>query len=235
MRSLATVTLTLAFGLTFGQSFTYPVVQVNGRDITSFVPEGWIVLDSAYGDLNFDKIDDIALVLQNRDSVSIVTNSKGRSDSVVTKPRILLLAFYNISTKQFDLIEQSNSFILNHVDRSMDDPFKKVSISSGVVKIDFSIWYSMGSWFISNHSYKFRYQDMEFTLIGADSYSMHRGSGEMEERSYNFLSGKVKIWYGDIESDKRRSSRRVLNIKDLRNLKTFKEPFTYEVENGFYL
>ena len=93
----------------------------------------------------------------------------------------------------------------------------------------------MKSRITSNSSYKFQYQGHEVALIGADNYSMHRASGEMEERSYNFWARKVKVATGIISSDKRKSSWRTFDIGELKTLKSFTEPFTYEVEKDFCL
>jgi hypothetical protein len=227
--------LTLTLGLAFGQNFIYPTIKSNGGTITKFVPDGWAVLDSAFGDLNGDKLDDIAFVLQHRDSIVLTKTEGGYSDTVTTQPRILVLVFYNSITKQYDLIEQSNSFILTHDNPTMDEPFQDISISLGVLKIDFHIWYSMGSWEMSNNSYKFRYRENQFKLIGADYNSANRGSGEMEDRSYNFLTKKVKVTRGNFSSDKQKIDWRTFDFKELKTFRTFIEPFTYEVEKDFYL
>lgn len=227
--------MTLTLGLAFGQNFSYPTIKSNGQSITNFIPDGWKVLDSASGDLNGDKHADIAFILQHRDSVGVVKTENGYSDTLITQPRVLVLGFYNGETKQYDLVEQSNSFILNHDNPNMDEPFQDISISSGVLKIDFYIWYSMGGWGMSTNSYKFRYQDNQFQLIGADYNSSNRSSGETEDRSYNFLTKKVKVTTGNFSTDKHKSLLRAFDFKELQNLKTFKEPFTYEVEKDFYI
>jgi len=233
LRAFLIIVLTLTFGLTFGQDFLYPTVKSNGDSVTDFVPSGWTILDSAFGDLNNDNLDDIAFVLQRKDSITFIRQEF--NDTVITQPRILAIAFYNASTKQYDLVEQSNSFILNHDNPIMDDPFQDISISKQVLKIDFNIWSSMGSWEMSNNSYKFRYQDKEFKLIGSDYNSVNRGSGETEDRSYNFLTKKIKHVSGNISSDKQKINWKTFKIGELKTFRTFTKPFTWEVETDFYL
>lgn len=219
----------------FGQGFTYPIIQQRTSTPDSFTPKGWAVLKSATGDLNHDESDDLALVLQHNDSVSIITQEDGYVDTVVCQPRILVIAFYNPATKQYDKVEQSNTFILCHDNPNMEEPFQDISIHNRVLKIEFFIFYNMGSWEMSNNSYNFRYQDNAFTLISADDNTVNRGSGETENRSYNFLTKKVKVTTGNISSDKGKTIWQTISINELKTLKTFKQPFTYEVEKDIFL
>jgi len=225
----------LLSGTSFGQGFSYPVIQQSTSTPDSFVPKGWTILKSATGDLNHDEFDDLALVLQHNDSVSVIIQEDNYNDTVICQPRILVIAFYNPVTKQYDKVEQSNTFILCHDNPNMEEPFQDIAIQNRVLKIEFFIFYNMGSWEMSNNSYSFRYQDNAFTLIGADDNTVNRGSGETENRSYNFLTKKVKVTTGNISSDKEEILWRKLSINELKTLKTFKQPFTYEVEKDIFL
>ena len=232
MRQLLTIIFLLKFGLTFGQDFLYPSINKQGEDINKFIPNNWSLLDSAQGDLNKDNHKDLAIIVQHKDSVIIMNNE---NDTVLTKPRILVILLYNRATNQYHLAEQSNSFILNHDNPNMEEPYQDISINNGVLKIDFNIFMNIGGWGMSNNSYKFRIQDTSFVLIGSDSNYINRGSGETEDRSYNFLTKKVKVSTGTIESDKQKVIWRTIVLKDLKTFKTFKQPFTWEVEKDYYL
>lgn len=233
MKQLLTICSILNIGLVTGQNFSYPTIQHHEQTISKFIPNGWTLLRSALGDLNNDKNEDLAFVIQYQDSISLIKTDDGYIDTVITQPRILILAFYNTVTKQYDVIEQSNSFILNHDNPNMDEPFQSISISSGVLKIDFTIFMNMGGWGMSNNTYKFRYQNNQFQLIGADYNSTNRGSGDIENRSYNFSTKKVKISTGNISIDKQKITWRTINLQEVKTLKTFKQPFTWEVEKDF--
>lgn len=235
MKILATLFLALVFGTSSGQRFHYPSIKLNGNSMHDFVPNGWAILKSAKGDLNSDQHNDVALVLQHRDSVSLSKDEDGYLDTVTTQPRILVIAFFNSTTKQFDLIEQSNSFILDHDNPSMDDPFQNISIANQILQIDFSIFYNMGSWQTSTNCYKFRFRDHEFKLIGADYNSTMRNTGETEDRSYNFLTKKVKITTGNIENDERKTTWKPVDGAELKTFNTFAQPFTWEVEKDFFI
>ena len=238
MRLLITCISFLILSETFGQNFTYPIIKPTGHSITEFIPPGWIALDSAIGDLNNDKLADLALIIQSKDSVTITKSQDGSLDTVITQPRILLIAFKATIDDQYFLVEQNNSFILNHDDPIMDDPYQTLEINNRILQIGFHIWQSMGSYTVTNTKYKFRYQSKEFVLVGADDNSYSRSTGEIDDYSYNFLAKKVKISSGDNisgDSEKRKVKWKSIDIKKLKTLKTFKQPYTWEVMPDFYL
>jgi len=235
MRQLLTTIFLLTFGIVFGQDFSYPSINNQGKDIDSFIPNGWKLLDSTQGDLNKDNQNDLVLIIQHKDSIRIIKNNFDYNDTVLAQPRILIILFHNQTTNQYQLVEQSNSFIFNHDNPNMEEPYQDISIFNGVLKIDFQIFMNMGGWGISNNSYKFRYQDNQFVLIGADYYSVNRGSGDTEYRSYNFLTKKLRVATGTIESDKHKIVWRTIDLKEFKTLKTFNHPLTWEVEKDFYL
>lgn len=235
MRRLLTTIFILTFGFASGQDFSYPNINKQGQDIHSFIPNGWKLLDLTQGDLNKDNHDDAALIIQHKDSVSVIKKELEFSNIVITQPRILIILFYNPTTNQYQLAEKSNSFILNHDNPNTEDPYQDISINKGVLKIDFHIFMNMGGWVMSNNTYRFRFQDNDFALIGAAYYYVNRRSGETENRCYNFVTNKVKASTGTIESDKQKTSKRTLNIKEIKTLKTFLQPFTWEVEKDYYI
>lgn len=235
MRQITTTIFILMLGMVYGQEFIYPSIVTQGKNINSFVPNGWKLLDSAKGDLNKDTHDDIALIIQHKDSISLVVKEFGENETVITQPRVLIILFYNPTKNNYFLKEKSNSFILNHDNPNMDDPYENISINKGVLKIDFHIFMNMGGWGMSSNIYKFRYQKNEFVLIGADCFSTNRGSGATEDTSYNFLTNKVKVSTGSIESDEEKVLWRTLKIKKLKTFKTFTKPFTWEIEKDIFL
>jgi hypothetical protein len=230
MKQILTIVFILTFEFAFGQNFSYPTINSQGKDVESFIPKDWTLLDSVQGDLNKDNCKDLVLVIQHKDSVQLDENSE------LTQPRMLLILFYNKAKNLYNLAEKSESFILPHDDSYMTDPYVGMSISNkGVLTIEFEFFATMGSYGSSTSSYKFRYQNNEFALIGADDYYVHRATGEFGERSFNFLTKKLKVTEGHIDSDKKRVVWRDLDIKELKTLKTFKRPFTWEIEKNSYI
>ena len=183
------------------------------------------MLDSASGDLNRDGKADIAMVIQHEDSVLSVN---GFGDTVLTNPRILLVLFRDKDQKGYTLAEQNNSFILNHDDPIMDDPFEEIGIKKGVLELRFRLFYSMGSWYVNVAIYKFRYQANSFALIGAEKLSFHRATHEFEEYSYNFLTKKRVVSKGNDMKGTRKTIKESFALPELKTLQTFEKPFTWE-------
>ena len=235
MRILLIIIFTLFLKISFGQTFSYPIIKTSGNQISDFIPNSWTVLDTAIGDLNKDGRDDIAFVIQYHDSAHIILTSYNDNDTVFAQPRILLIAIYDGNSKDFTLIEQSNTFILSHEDSNMEEPFQDILISKGILKIDFNIFMNSGGWGTFTNNYKFRYQDNEFKLIGADHHYINRGSGETEDRSYNFLTRRMKISTGTISSDKLNTKWQTLGAEKLKTFKTLNQPFSWKIEENFYL
>lgn len=230
------LTLLLFFAIkSSAQSFTYPVIKQSGLSINDFIPKAWTILDSTSGDLNKDNLNDYALVLQHADSVTMVKTEDGEQDTVITQPRMLLILFKDPSGNALNRIEQNNSFILNHDNPDMDDPYQSIKIDKGILQIDFRLFYNMGSWYVNTATYKFRYQNNQFTLIGADNKSFHRASHDFEEYSYNFLTRKRSLTTGNDEKGTKKTEWKTFNLTTPKTLKTFPRPFTWEVEESVYL
>jgi|LakMenEpi03Aug12_release.lakeMendotaPanAssembly.Ray.scaffolds.fasta_scaffold400303_1 hypothetical protein len=232
MRHILLFILTIFFAATYGQNFSYPSIQSQGITIADFIPVNWTLLDSATGDLNKDGIEDAVIILQYKDSITLVNRYE---DSVLTQPRILLILFKNTSKNNYDLIKQNNSFVLNHDNSAMDDPYQGISVYKGIIKIEFHLFYNMGSWYMTNCNYKFRFDGNTFLLIGADLSTIHRATLDYEDYSYNFLTKKRIYSKGNDQKGTRKTT-----VKSVTNAKTmtidnFVEPFTWEVENDIFL
>jgi hypothetical protein len=235
MRPFLTFILTLLFGFSYGQDFFYPTINKKGQNISDFIPAGWAILDTAVGDLNGDKVNDAAIILQYKDSVSIIKTVDDILDSVVTQPRIFIVLFKNANDMNFYLVEQSNSFILNHDDPIMEDPYQGLKIDKCILQIDFYFFCTMGCWYTTSSSYKFRYKENQFLLIGADLFTIHRTTLDYEDYSYNFLTQKRRLITGNDQKGTKKTNWKMLAISTCMTLKAFNEPLTWEIETGIYL
>jgi hypothetical protein len=117
----------------------------------------------------------------------------------------------------------------------MEDPYQSLSINKGVLEITFNIFHNIGSWFVTDAIYKFRYLQGQFVLIGADKHSFHRATHDYEKYSYNFLTRKRSLTKGNDNNGTAKPSLKAIKISSLKTLKTFVEPFTWEVEKGIFL
>lgn len=154
------------------------------------IPAGWIVRDTASGDLNKDGSPDLALVIQNNDKSKYQTRSGGY-DSINSNERVLLIFFKHGGS--YTLINKIDKIIPDHVNTSMEDPYVAISITKGILQTGYYFWTSFGSWLMYTTYYKFRYQNEAFYLIGIEHDSTHRGTMEREKISVNFSTGKANI------------------------------------------
>ncbi len=220
-----------------GQSFEYPKIAGSKSSVQELLPLEWNMRDSVSGDLNGDSYPDLVLVLQYKDSVKVKKNVPViGSETVITQPRILLIVFKNPDTRLYDVKEQSNTFILTDDNPNIEDPYQSVSITKGIINISFQLFSNFGSYSVTNTTYKFRFQNNQFVLIGADNYVISRSTLDFEECSYNFLSAKWSLKKGNEENNvKAKSSIYPLNIDGLKTFKTFMQPYSWEIRKNIFL
>jgi len=217
------------------QTFSYPQINKTGKSIHDFVPAGWTILQSVKGDLNKDGLPDVVLVLQHIDTVQLITVKDDDKDTVTTKPRLLAIVFKNERTTGYSLAQQSNTFILTNEQKYMDDPLEPIIIKTGILNIKFNVAYSMGSWYTDINNYKFRFQNNEFKLIGADSYSLHRANHDFTKYSFNFSTHKRILTIGNEDKGRKKVHYKTFPNTKLQSLTTFTAPFTWEVEPDIFL
>lgn len=232
MRPYLTFILLLTAGRMFGQDFAYPAIVEKAASLNDFVPKGWSILDSATGDLNNDRLPDAVLVLQHNDSVLLVKN-EDFADTVKTQPRILAVLFKSATDHLFHLKEQADSFILTHGNVFTDDPYQSVTIKKGILQVDFYWYPAGGNWFHSN-VYKFRYQQNDFFLIGAEYEERNKATSDFNKYSYDFLMKRRVVTIGNDFRKSRRTEIQPVNIVKMQTIKTLK-PYTAEVGDGIEL
>ncbi|MBK9047875.1 MAG: hypothetical protein IPL74_14690 [Bacteroidetes bacterium] len=109
MKRIITIFLFLKIGLASGQPvnlFTFPEIVNQGPTITSFVPDGWTIADSATGDLNGDNDMDMAFVLRSKDSLITFTHleQQGEVFVEVNRTESIREVFYLLSLEHHILI-----------------------------------------------------------------------------------------------------------------------------------
>jgi hypothetical protein len=237
---LVPILLFLLCGVAVAQQYHYPVIRAAGHSLGDFIPAGWKMIGSAAGDLNGDARSDAAIVIESNDSAMEVREfdvPNATPDRM--KPRILIILFRDSSADRYRLAAQNNTFILRSSEGNNFDPFVDeggITIAGRVLNIRF---YG-GGWDRFAVTYRFRYQDGEFTLIGADNITMDTREGDngaTETWSYNFLTKKLKITKDSFSDEKvkPRVTWRTLKIKELRTFRTFPAPFTWEIFKNVYL
>jgi hypothetical protein len=205
---------------------TLPVYVNKG---ISIIPEGWTVLGADTGDLNKDGLDDIAFVIQDTKPENIKPHDGLGDDTIDENPRVLAIYFMNKNLNKYELQLQADSFIILK-EPVMDEPFAGMEIKKGILEINFYLWFSAGSWSVSNHSYKFRFQNEQFELIGFEMNTFMRNSGEMTDYSINFSTGKMSIKKSiDTEEETKESTElKTFKLQKLQSLESLVKPFEWD-------
>lgn len=182
-----------------GKAFKYPVLRQHGKALNSFLPRGWHLLKSAIGDLNGDKLTDVAAVFEsNIDAEGNKDDSMGREN-----PRILCILFrqkaggYWLSAQGNDVIKTADE------GGAFGDPFDKIAIKQGVLILHF---YGGSNWRF-DFTTKFRFQRNKWYLIGITELVYHDVDGTMQEYDYNLLTGKMTITTGNYFEPKKQTVR----------------------------
>jgi hypothetical protein len=231
IQTIALTILTLWPFITFGQSDQIELKN-EGTELNDFIPENWRLLDSKTGDLNQDVITDLVFAIQNTDKTNYEFNNGIGRDTIDLNPRIMGI-YFGTDSKTYKKELQSNKFIILCDSSTMEEPFRGFNIDEkGVLSIKFNFWFSAGSWSMSNHEYKFLYQDNRFVLIGYEEIEIHRASGKMVDYSINFLTKKMKIVKSNIATETPESEEWTeFELNDLKTIESLKQPFNWEFGN----
>jgi hypothetical protein len=151
------------------------------KDAASLIPAGWHLLKShspskAEGDLNKDGIPDLAMIIE-------------RTEEGMEAPRSLLIAFGTKENTYFLSILAEHVILSAGEGGVFGDPFNGLTIDRGSVVVrDYGG--SNTKWY---HTYRLRFQDEDWYMIGATVGSTFLMTTEMgmgiEEDDYNLLTG----------------------------------------------
>ncbi len=219
------------------QTFTYPKFAKQGNDISDFAPNGWKIIDTAYGDLNNDSLKDLAFIVEYRLPVS-ETRAYGDNDTELIKefqrPRVLAIYFKNKSSGKYVFSSQNNNFILRaNEGGGMGDPLKGIDIHNQNLHLSFE----GGNQWRWKLNYEFQFQNKEWGLIAANTIYYHHVSGEMTEKKYNFLERRVSKVIGNIfnRTAGNTETKEILYFTGLKTFHTFKKPWTWEITKDNFL
>lgn len=235
MRTRLITLLLFCCSAAYAQSFKYPALIPQGKTIKSLIPAQWKVIDSVYGDLNNDKVDDLALIYE---FYAAVKENRAYGDNTteliteIQRPR--MLAIYFKSGRNYKLVTQNNNFILRSEEGgSMGDPLRPLVITDNVLNLAFE----GGANWRWKLNYSFKYQDKDWQLTKASNYAYHSGSGDMNSKKYDFINKKRIITIGKITNKDSGNEiiEQNLTFKTLRTFSSFKKPWTWELGPDEYL
>jgi hypothetical protein len=180
----------------------YPDLPATAASAEAFVPQGWRLEIAKHGDLNTDKQDDLMMVLQMQQASNIVQNDGLGMKEFDTNPRMLVVAFAD--GEGFRLALEDHALIPRPDSPVMDDYLEgddAVTVRRGAFTVNLHSWASAGSWYTSDTTFTFRFQDGCFRLIGYDRAESHRASGETTTTSVNYAAGKATVGLSNFSSD----------------------------------
>ena len=168
-----------------------------GNKMEDFVPKHWSAIMKVDGDLNKDGLTDTALIVEqeNPNNISITEYN----DTLNTNPRALLLLFKQ-ENGTYKLVAKNNKGFIEppKENSSLLDPLEEgdINIKNNTLRLNFQYFFSAGSWYITNVEYVFRYQNSHFELIGVETNSFHRATGEETIVSFNLSTNKLETTMG---------------------------------------
>ena len=168
-----------------------------GNKMEDFVPKHWSAIMKVDGDLNKDGLADTALIVEqeNPENISVTEYN----DTLNTNPRALLVLFKQENGTYKLAAKNDKGFIEPPKESSsLLDPLGEggINIKNNTLRLRFQYFFSAGSWYITNVEYVFRYQNSHFELIGVETNSFHRATGEETIVSFNLSTNKLEITTG---------------------------------------
>lgn len=245
MRKLLSIAIIFNLGLVQGQPvnlFIFPSIVKSGQTISNFIPDRWTLLDSTSGDLNGDNRDDIAFVIESKDSLTTFTHQEQQGEVFVEVNksekylrRILLIILKDSLADNFNLIEQNNTIILSHEDRTKADPFEDIEIRKGILKI-FYISTNNNNLNGGASTYSFRYQNGDFSLIEVDRQLWTEYPPMLEISKFDFINQNWSVSKGDPnKGQKPETIWKALNNIQIQTFRTFKRPYMWHVTEDIFL
>lgn len=219
------------------QTFSYPQLSKQGKNIAALIPANWKAIDTAYGDLNNDKLEDLAIIYEYNLPVS-ESRAYGSNETELIKefqrPRVLAIYFKSAQSGKYALVTQNNNFILRaNEGGSLGDPLKNLSITANKLFLKFE---GGANWrWILN--YEFKYTNHDWNLVKANNIYYNAISGEMTNRQYNFLARKMRLITGNLADQDGNNlvNEEALIFTNFRTFATFKKPWTWEISADNFL
>lgn len=181
---LSFLILCISASLSYAQNLQQPsnalqAKQQNNENsvVQKLMPEHWELISYAIGDLNLDKKDDIALLIQPK-------NKK-------TGPK-LVIYFYKNNSYQSRLSKQFDRWTYEKENRGNAFDESSLSIKNQVLNIRFNDQPFYTNTYNIAYTYRFRQSLNSFKLTGFDLSSADKLSGNTSELSVNLLTKKLK-------------------------------------------
>lgn len=149
------------------------------KNPADFVPKGYVIFDTIYGDLNKDKIEDCVLIIKGTNKSEIIKDEyRGQLD----RNRRGILVLLNKGDGYELVVKNDNCFSSENEDGGV---YFAPDLGVEIIKGKLFIHYAHGRY--GYWRYMFRLQNSDLELIGYDASSNH-GPTVLTETSINFLT-----------------------------------------------
>ncbi|SFZ71011.1 hypothetical protein [Chitinimonas taiwanensis] len=180
-------------------SLQVAAIDLNDAFKAEYIPKHWKLVSHTEGDLNNDKKIDLVLTLIADRLRNYVPHPEHQGRTLNLNPRAILILFKQDKGYQKALMAERFLPTKDDPDNTcLQDPLDEdaIKIKNNILHIRLNYWLSCGSYAVNNDEFNFRYQNGGFRLIGKESRSFMRNSGDITEASTNYLSGMRKTVTG---------------------------------------
>lgn len=173
--------------------------------VSLLVAKNWQIISFAKGDLNQDQTDDIVLLLKPKNAET-------------SGPR-LDIYFHQNNQYTLKLSKALGGWSYANEKECIGSTFDESSltIQRHILKIKLNDEPLCTNTYSLSYTYTFKYDQHRFQLIGFDSFSGDKLSGNITEKSVNYLSHKIKIHDSNFFPDKKIKAK--IEWKNLENRK----------------
>ncbi len=223
MKTISIIFLLVLSEVVPAQNIFYPTLNKTYKTIDECIPQGWSLFDSLSGDFNGDQIKDLVGIIEYKDTIS---EARPNGSSIVTSPRILLIFFKN-RNGSLDLKLQHNTFLLRNGEDMRYEVFPQLIIKKGVLSIHYDLFHDY-------LTYKIRFQNSYFYLIGATVRGIHGGQCSKEDINFNTKKFYKTSYFIGEEKNKEIKHLYLKELKPIR-MEDFKMPLTYKLPGDYTL
>lgn len=152
------------------------------QSLQQFIPQKWEILAQASGDLNTDGQADTVIMVQPK-------NHK------IMNRKLIILFKKNNSFQQIFTKNIPNWTYHSDPNECVEDAFDEssLSIKQQTLDLTFNVQPNCSNTYGLIYSYRFKWIENQFKLIGFDSFSLDKLTGKQDETSINFQTRKAKI------------------------------------------
>lgn len=186
--------------ITFLLNATAAFAAAKVEMINGMVPEGWILVYYALGDINKDGKSDAIMVVENTDRSYLKRNTLTGPKVLNMNPRKMMVLFQT-ATNYKEVLRVGNSFPTeNSPDKPcLADPLVEageIKIKDGDIKVALNYKSKCSKFDATEHTFNFHYENARFRLVGFDEMKLERITGNARQYSIDYVAGQQKTVTG---------------------------------------